>query len=95
MFKVNGKTTDGTLVVAGVFRCYETTGLPIDVILECLRQKNMVPDWLTFYVEALRAGMKHERIVSKLDSAISDIYGKNFKDVVIERIELVAKGYTL
>jgi hypothetical protein len=87
---VTGRTGEGSIVVAGVYRFYETTGLPLDVMFECLRRKDMIPDWLTFYVEAMRAGMKHDRIISKLDPAISDTYGKEFKDTVIERLELIA-----
>jgi len=92
MLKITGKTEDNEFIVAGVFRFYETTGLPLDIIFDCLRQKKTIPDWLTFYVEALRAGMKHDRIISKLDSAMADIYGTEFRDVVIERIEMIAKG---
>lgn len=84
--KVVGRTETGEVVVAGVFKHYETTGLPLDVMFDCLRQKQIVPDWLTFYVEAAMAGMKHPRIMSMLDTAIADSYGAKFRDVVIERL---------
>jgi hypothetical protein len=94
VLRVVGKTKEGQLVVAGVYRYYETTGLPLDVMFDCLRQRGVVPDWLTFYVEAVRAGMKHERILAKLDPALDDAYGSDFRDVVIERLELVARHQT-
>lgn len=90
---VTGKTEDGSLVIAGVFRWYETIGLPLDVMFECFQKANMVPDWLTFYVEAVRAGMKHDRIISKLDSALVDVYGSDYRDTVISRLELITRGY--
>ena len=90
MLVITGKTESGDLVVAGAFRYYETIGLPLDVMFDCFRQKGIVPDWLTFYVEAIRAGMKHDRIISKLDAAIADTYGPEFRDAVIERLELIA-----
>jgi hypothetical protein len=94
VLRVVGKTEEGQLIVAGVYRYYETTGLPLDVMFDCLRQKGAIPDWLTFYVEAVRAGMKHERILAKLDPALVDAYGFAFRDVVIERLELVTRHWT-
>lgn len=87
--KVVGRTEAGEVVVAGAFRQYETTGLPLDVMFDCFRRMKVVPDWLTFYVEAARAGMKHDRILSMLDTAIADSYGAEFRDVVIERLTLI------
>ena len=95
MLKVVGKTEGGITVVSGVFRFYESTGLPLDVMLDCLKKNNIIPDWLTFYVEVLRAGMQHDRIISKLDEAIHDIYGSKFRDTVIERIDIVARPHRL
>ena len=93
ILKVTGKTDQEQTIVSGVYRLYATTGIPLDIIFDCLKQRNVIPDWLCFYVEAVEAGMKHDRIMSKLESAITDSYGKEFGDVVIERLELVAKGY--
>jgi len=91
VLQVTGKTETGELVVAGVFRYYETVGVPLDVLFDCLRRKGVVPDWLTFYVEAVRAGMKHARIMSKLEPAIADAYGPEFRDVVVKRLELITR----
>lgn len=33
--------------------------------------------------------MKHERILSKLDEALSDVYGPEFRDHVIEMLRLL------
>lgn len=87
-----GKTEKGQVVFAGVFRHYETTGLPLDVMFDCFRQMNAIPDWLTFYVEAVRAGMKHDRIIAMLDTAIADSYGAEFRDVVIERLTTISRA---
>lgn len=84
--KTVGRTSDGKIVVTEVFKFYETEGLPLDVILETLRVRDMVPDWLAFVFEATRAGMKFERILSMLDAAISDSYGSELRDVVISRL---------
>lgn len=81
-----GETTDNKTVVAGVWAFYETHGLPLDVILSLCIQKNWMPCWTSLYKDMLSAGMKHGRILSKLEESISDSYGKAFCDVVISRL---------
>ena len=86
-----GVTTDGKAVVAGVYEFYETHGLPLDVLFDSLDQKNQIPCWISFYKSASLAGMKHERILSKLEEAISDVYGKEFTDAVIKKLDGLMK----
>lgn len=76
-------TTDGKKVFAGLYKFYETVGLPLDVLLHCFQEKNALPDWVDFYISALAAGMDHDRILSKLEEAVSDSFGKEFSDQVI------------
>lgn len=83
---VVGKTEDGLEVVEGVYRYFETHGIPLDILFSVLRERNKVPSWLQFYDEAKAAGMKHDRILSKLDPAITDVYGSDFKKVVLEKL---------
>lgn len=87
MLEVSGKTPDGKIVVRGVYRFYETMGLPLDVTLEYLRERKMIPDWPAFLLEAVEAGMSPERALSLLDSAISDSYGAATRDVVVSRLK--------
>jgi hypothetical protein len=81
-----GATTDNKVLVAGVWKFYETYGLPLDVILSLCIEKNWMPCWMTLYRDMLSAGMQHQRILSKLEEAISDSFGKAFCDVVISRL---------
>lgn len=89
MLECVGKTTDGKELLAGVYRFYETTGLPLDVIFDLLRRKNSIVSWIHFYKEAHSAGMKHDRILSKLDESICDVWGKDFYDHVEDTLNLV------
>lgn len=73
-----GRTVDGKTVVSGVYRFFETHGLPLDVVLSTLREKHHVPCWMSLYRECASAGMGHERILDKLEAAISDSYGAAF-----------------
>lgn len=81
--KQTGVTEDGKPVYSGLYKFYETYGLPLDIILGLFVEKNWVPDWMDFYTNALQAGMEHDRIISKLEEAISDSFGKQWSDEVI------------
>ena len=86
VLKCVGKTTDGKDVISGVFRFHETEGLPLDILFEALLLKNALPDWMLFYKEALASGMTPERIFAKLDPALCDIFGSEFRDVVLRKL---------
>lgn len=86
MLTQSGTTSDGKTVVRGVYRLYETEGLPLDVIFDALREHNSIPDWIAFLVEAEVAGMRRTRVLSMLDAAISDSYGSEMRDVVLQRL---------
>ena len=93
MFMVVGRTEDGKTVYAEVYKFYETHGMPLDILFAMIRDKNAIPCWMSFHREAKSAGMKHERVLSKLDEALSDVYGASFRDVVIKRLQaLHARG---
>lgn len=80
------KTTDGKDVFKGVYRFYETEGLPLDIIFDSIFQRNGMISWIHFYEEACANGMKHDRIISKLEEPVCDVWGKGFFDVVHERL---------
>jgi alanyl-tRNA synthetase len=83
---VVGKTTDGKLVVDGIWKCFETFGLPFDVLFEVCLRKGWVPDWTVLRDQMVRSGMDKERVLSKLNEAISDTFGKAFCDEVVRRL---------
>lgn len=86
-----GQTTDGKHVVDGIWKTYETHGLPLDIILDLCIRKNWVPDWIALYKQMRHSGMQHSRILSKLEEAINDSFGKDFGEVVISRLDQIFK----
>ncbi len=78
-------------VYAGVYKLYETHGLPLDIILSSFKDKGWVPDWIDLYLTAISAGMGHARILSKLEESISDSFGKEMADHVISRLKEIFK----
>jgi alanyl-tRNA synthetase len=82
-----GKTTEDKFVVDGIWKTYETHGLPLDTIFDVCIRKEWVPDWIALYLQMVASGMAHDRILSKLEEAINDSFGKEFGDVVISRLD--------
>lgn len=81
-----GTTPDGKTVVTGLFKVYNTIGLPLDVIVESLDQSGCVVDWGDFYVEARRCGMSREAILVRIEDALHDVFG-GAADDAIERFK--------
>ena len=89
MLESVGRTQDGKTVVTGVYKFYETTGVPLDSILGILEERGMIPDWMAFILEAIEAGMKTDRILSMLEPAIADSYGSGMRIEVIRRLRFL------
>ena len=85
-----GKTKDGKLVVSGIFKMFDTIGLPLDVIFDQCLDRNIIPSWIHFYDEASAYGWKDKTIFNRLETNISDVFGKEYCNVVIERLKVHA-----
>ena len=92
---VGYRPVEGKAIVVNVFRVCETYGIPLDVVLLHIEQHGGMVSWIDYYAEAESAGMKHGRILSKLSEAIVDVWGKDFRDVVIARLERVGECNTI
>jgi len=90
--KIIGKSpTDGKLIVEGIFKLFDTTGMPLFMVFECCEQNNWLPSWISFYEEAKSSGWQHKTIINRLEEALSDVYGIEFRDVVISRLNKIFK----
>jgi len=69
-----------------VFTLLEQQGLPLDLVLDLLQQHNSIPDWIELYQTARLHGWNHRTIVSKLETALFDVYGGKFRDYIIEKL---------
>ncbi len=73
-----GETTDGKLVVAGVYAFYETFGLPLEVLIDYLYyKKNQLPCWKTLIEDMVKAGMDKQRAIRRLCAALEDAFLNN------------------
>jgi len=89
--KVVGKTSDGKIMVAGMFEFIDSFGFPTEMFcLEC-KDRDFVPDWFNFYSKACRAGWPYKRIVAHIREGAS-VWGKDFADCIAERIVSISRG---
>lgn len=73
-----------------MFSFYETHGLPLDIILDRLRQDGLQPDWEHLYEGMLEAGWHPDRTFRRLQQLVGDVYGPEFR----KRWEKIMSGRT-
>jgi hypothetical protein len=83
-----GETTSKTKVVSGVFKLFDTNGLPLVVLFQNLKDNNMIASPIHFVDEARAAGWSDKTISLRLSEALNDVYGKPHADVVMSRLNL-------
>lgn len=77
-----GVTTEGKPVVRGIFRFFETTGLPLSMCLDECWTRGLVPGWLELEKEMQGPGVKAPRV--KIAAAVRDSFlPKEVKDRVL------------
>jgi len=89
--RISGETTDGKKVMAGLFWYKGTHGLPYEVIFDQVNKNGWMVDWIDFYNDARKEGANHVTIINQLSEAICEVWGKEFRDVVIKRLEHIMK----
>jgi len=78
LFSIVGRTEENNLVISGIFRFKETHGMTLDVIFDCLKDRNMVPSWLHLLEESENAGVNFEKFMTELEYSIINVYGKKY-----------------
>jgi len=82
-----GKTEDNKEIVAGVFKFYDTYGVPLSFLFDALQENNKVIDIVDFYQFARQAGWKKQRVLSLLSEHLADSYGKDYRNAVLIKLE--------
>lgn len=83
----SGVTSDGvTRAVSGIFRFHSEHGLPLVDILDLLKTINVIIDWPDFIAGAKQDGWKDRTIVSKIVSACTEVYDKEYTAEVEKRL---------
>lgn len=72
--------------MGGLFYLYDTLGVPFEVVFDECRRHRVMPAWRDLYREARQAGWTRARTLARLDESVGDVYGGEFRDVVIHRL---------
>lgn len=66
-------TIENRQVVKGIFYYYGTLlGLPLCSIIDFLWENESVVDWLDFYIDARKSGMKHDNVIKLIRCGFQD-----------------------
>ena len=87
MIRQVGVTPEGIKVVANTFKIFDAHGLPLDMMLDLMKENNMIPDWIDFYKEASDSGWKDKTIRNRIHTAVNDSYGEEAAKKTINRLD--------
>lgn len=84
-----GVTPEDKKAIDGVFRMFDTIGLPLDIILDQLHERDLVVSWKHFFRDALKAGWTLKTTMNRVTIAVRDAYLPDYADEVVKRLELL------
>ncbi len=84
--RTSGVTESGLRVVI-FFDLVETHGVPLEDCISYIYKHNLIPDFAGFIKEAKEHGWHHERLINRLDAAVCDSMGSEFRDVWRKRLD--------
>lgn len=70
-----GITQDNDVVLGGMFKMYDTHGVPLADCIDLLEEAGYIPGFHDFVMCAQKAGWKLPKIKAVLREAIIDVYG--------------------
>jgi len=76
-------------VMADVFPLVGTHGVPLEIILDFFKEREMVMDWPDYIRGALKDGHNPRTIKARITSAVGDVYGASYRDAVEERLNII------
>jgi hypothetical protein len=84
---VSGKTTDGKTVLSGCMAFTHQIGIPLDLVIDYLNSQDIVIDWVDYYKSCIDGGEKKRTILSKIENAVLDVFGKEYKDNIMPKFK--------
>jgi hypothetical protein len=55
------------------------------------QENDYVVDWIDYYKTALDSGMSSDRILTRIDTEVSDVYNLEYRDEVLKRLKYCIK----
>lgn len=64
-------------------------GLPLEYLLEILKENDMIVDWKEFYESSVKHCWKYKSLRERIYFSVCEIYGQEYRDEVIKRLDLL------
>lgn len=87
--KQSGQTLEGQLVMADVFNLVGTHGTPLEIILNYMKDRDMVVDWIDYIASAQKDGHNSSTIKSRIMAAVGDVYGSDYAKQFAIRLDKI------
>ena len=68
-------------------------GLPLEYILEILKEKNMLVSWTHFYDSSVKYLWKYSTTRDRVSTGVFEVYGTEYRDEVIKRLDFYHKSF--
>lgn len=81
-------TSDGKPVVVGLYRFYETIGMPLEMVVSMIHQRGQIPCWQTLVEEMKSGGLSERKIQGQLETIIKFVYRGTFGDEILRRLNI-------
>lgn len=86
------KTEQGKIIIP-FYKIVTTHGVPLETAVEILHMKDFMPDWMDFLEYAAKDKWHLPRLVERLYSIVSDIYGVEWAQEWRTRADLVLTNH--
>jgi hypothetical protein len=70
-----------------VFKHTETLGIPLELIIDHIKENNCVVNWLEFLTVSIEHGWNIKSTITKIEYALVDVYDKVYANEVISRLK--------
>lgn len=91
--QISGKTEDGKFVIKNVFVYFDSRGIPLDIILEEIKERDFVVDWYDFLMQVFKAKRGIQTTLNQIYEAVSNVYCENVALIIIEKMkDLINNG---
>jgi alanyl-tRNA synthetase len=83
-------------LINGVYKLCATYGIPLEVVLEFCQRENYVVNFANYYIEAIKEGHNPRSLYTKINIAVTDIYGRDYAKEFNKRfdrfIDVITRG---
>lgn len=90
--KISGKTVEGKTVVSDMYFYKESKGIDLTTVLEFLKSKDLVMDWLDYIKCALLKGANPKNLETSILTSVGEVYGSAYAEEIKKKFNPALSG---